>query len=94
MPVCDIKTCPGRPISRGLCIRHYREAMAAGTLPPKKKTVVVAAVRTLYSDPDREGHEGPSERDRQRTRTRRAIEDLEEALRLRREEAEMIEADW
>ena len=35
-----------------------------------------------------------SPEDRQRHRTRRAIEDLEEAIRLRREDDALREGDW
>jgi len=92
MPTCAIETCPNSPLSRGLCTRHHKAAQAAGTLPqlPKAKTTPkphqkLRLVKTTKP------YETPSDRDRQRVRVRRAIEEKLEDLAMARAFAD---GDW
>ena len=94
--VCSVRGCASKGLTRGICLKHWRAAKAAGTLPPIRRRVRVRVVETkkIYTDPDRAGHEGPTASELRRGRTRRAIEDKQEALRRRREDALLSEGDW
>ena len=103
VPVCAVVTCPSSPASRGLCLRHFHEARARGTLPPDKnktRRLRIVAARAppvevaTYDDADREGCTRPPDKELRRGRTRRSIEDMEATLRARREDAMLAEGDW
>ena len=86
---CSVAGCERSTVAKGLCKLHYqrmqRHAAAVGSRPRNRQTVVHA---------ERTSPAQGSEADLRRGRIRRAIEDRELALRLRRECGLEIEGDW
>ena len=89
--VCAAPGCASMATSRGLCLRHWRAARSAGTLPPIRRPPLRVVERRTYDDPDRAGLTGPTDEARRRAAVRRAIEAKEAELHL----ARMLgDSDW
>ena len=86
---CSVKGCGRRHVAKGLCGMHHERSRVHGSIvrrPRNKNTVIVA--------PRRGPGEPISEAERRRGETRRKIEDLEAALRTKREDDILREGDW
>ena len=86
---CSVNGCERRVEALGRCGTHAKQSRrhAAALGRPLNRNTVVRASRSAAP-------EGPTAAERRRGELRRKIEDLETALRLKREDQLLREGDW